>query len=168
MDNFGAGNAHYWLFCGPFETATLKVLISHPMSETRSPHPNTALLRARRRRALERKQASWLLGYKGPQVLAKYERGAMQPSLPNAIKLSLIYGCEMEEIFPDTYKLAREQIFEKTRAHRLIALDRIPELLNNVNRCTFEDALVDQTKVELHRGDIRDHITRLAKALAQI
>lgn len=138
------------------------------MPEIRPTHPNTALIRARRRRVLERKQASWLLGYKGPQLLAEYERGEKLPSLQNAIKLTLIYGCDLEEIFPEKYKLAREQIFEKTKAQRFIALDRIPDLLNNINRCSFEDALEDQTKAELHRGDIRDHITRLAKALAQI
>ena len=138
------------------------------MSEIRAVHPNTSLIRARRRRVLERKQASWLLGYKGPQLLAEYERGEKLPSLQNAIKLTLIYGCEMEDIFPENYALAREQISEKATVRTLLAHDEVQSLIKNINRCSYEDILDDQQKAELHRSDIRDHVTRLAKALAQI
>ena len=138
------------------------------MSEIRPAQPNTALIRARRRRVLERKQASWLLGYKGPQLLAEYERGEKLPSLQNAIKLTLIYGCELEDIFPENYKLARKQTMEKATARTLIAHNGVQPLIKSINRCSYEDILVDEKKAELHRSDIRDHVTRLAKALAQI
>ena len=138
------------------------------MAQTRSKHPNTALLRARRRRGFARKQVSWLLGHGGPQVIAQYERGEKLPSIQNAIRLSLVYGCDLEEMFPENYRLARAAILERSASHRLIARSRIPELLRTINKCTYEDDLNDPVKAAARRGEIRDHITRLAKALAQL
>lgn len=138
------------------------------MSSTRSKHPNTALLRARRRRGFERKQVSWLLGHRGPQGIAQYERGQKLPSIQNAVRLSLIYGCDLEEIFPETYRLAREAIAEISTSHRMLARNRVTDLLRTVNKCTYENDLNDPEKAESHRGEIRDHITRLAKSLAQL
>lgn len=138
------------------------------MSRTIPEQPNTALLRTRRRRGFERKQVSWLLGHKGPQALAGYERGRALPSLQNAIRLSIIYGCDLEEIFPEKYKAARADIFEQTTHKRVLAHHRFPELVRNINKCSYEDAFDDPQKAATYRADIRDHITRLAKALAQL
>jgi DNA-binding XRE family transcriptional regulator len=138
------------------------------MAQIRSKQPNTALLRARRRRGFERKQVSWLLGHSGPQVIAQYERGQKLPSIQNAIRLSLIYGCDLEEMFPENFRIARAAIAEKSASHRLIARNRIPGLLRNINKCTYEDDLNDPSNAADRRGEIRDHITRLAKALAQL
>jgi len=146
----------------------VKALTIFPVSQTRSKKPNTALLRARRRRGFERKQVSWLLGHSGPQVIAQYERGQKLPSIQNAIRLSLIYGCELEEMFPENYRLARAAIAERSGSHGIIAYNRIPELLRTINKCTYEDDLNDPVKAAARRGEIRDHITRMAKAHAQL
>ena len=138
------------------------------MPKIRSKQPHTALIRARHRRVLERKQVSWLLGYKGTQVVAAYERGEYLPSLQNAIRISLIYGCEVEDLVPEVYEVAREELLEKTVPSSIIPHDRISELLRGIHRCTYEDALDEGQTAQSHRGEIRDHVTRLAKALAQL
>ncbi|MBV9216180.1 MAG: helix-turn-helix transcriptional regulator [Acidobacteria bacterium] len=130
--------------------------------------PNTALLRARRRRGFERKQVSRLLGHKGPQTLAQYERGQRLPSLQNAIGLSLIYGCHLEDLFPEKYRFARANLTERTSRIKPMLLNQIPALLRSINRCSYEDVLDDPHRAETNRAEIRDHVTRLAKALAQL
>jgi len=130
--------------------------------------PNTAVIRARRQRGFERKEVSWLLGHKGPQALAQYEQGKRLPSLENAIRLSLVYGCEIEDLFPERYKLARADVFERTTSHRLIGHNRIQGLVKSINRCSYEDALDNEQIAAAQRTGIRDHVTRLAKVLTQL
>ena len=127
---------------------------------------NTALWRARRKNGLERKQASWLLGHKTPDALARYERGEVEPNFDNAVKLSVIYGWALEDLFPLKYATFRQELSAKVttmRSHSPVSTD---SLLRRINVCSYE-----QTLLELNPGSdfpphVRDHVTKLAKLLA--
>jgi transcriptional regulator with XRE-family HTH domain len=136
------------------------------MIQLKTKKPNTALLRARRRRVFERKQVSSLLGYRGTQVLAAYERGETIPGIENAVKLSLIYNCSLEDIFPEVYKAARQNLSRSALAKSLPG--NVSASLRGMHACSFEDLLSDPATAEPYRGMVRDHITRLAKTLAAL
>lgn len=125
---------------------------------------NTALLRARRRRVLERKQVSSLLGYRGTQVLAAYERGERIPGLENAIKLALIYDCSLEAIFPEPYRIARHDLSKS--ALKSPARKNASASLLSMHSCSYEELLSDPATAGPYHGLVRDHITKLAKVLA--
>ena len=131
---------------------------------SQSKKTNTALLRARRRRAFERKQVSSLLGYRGTQVLASYERGDRIPGLENAIKLGLIYDCSLEAIFPGAYHSARQDLSKS--ALKGLTSNKISASLRSMHLCSYEELLSDSATAEPYRGFVRDHITKLAKMLA--
>ena len=134
------------------------------MIPSQSKKPNTALLRARRLRVLERKQVSSLLGYRGTQVLAAYERGERIPGLENAIKLALIYDSSLEAIFPGPYRIARQEIAKS--ALKRPATNNASASLRSVHSCSYEELLSDPATAGPYHGLVRDHITKLAKVLA--
>ena len=129
--------------------------------------PNTALWRARHQCGLEIKQSARLLGHRTPDAIARYERGETEPSFDNAIRLSIIYGCDLEQLFPHKYQMFRDELTSRTLPIRKQAVKQSPtDLFERVNSCTYENALFDPERSADYTPFARDHVTRLAKRLA--
>lgn len=133
------------------------------MTEPRIPIGKNMLWRVRRQRGLERKQVAWALGHKSPDSLARYERSEAEISFDNAIRLSLIYRCSVEELFSDRFNAVGKELSPR--------IDRIPRLFNESHlqlpdHCTYEEALPVKEISPVRRAQLRTHITTLAKKLA--
>ena len=128
--------------------------------------PNTALWRARRKSGLERKQAAWLLGHKSPDALARYERGEAEPNFDNALRLSVIYGCGLEDLFPLKYASFRSELTSKVIAIKSHSRASVDILLNRINVCSYEQTLLESNSKSDFLPHLRDHVTKLAKLLA--
>ncbi|MEJ7848813.1 MAG: hypothetical protein WKF92_12070 [Pyrinomonadaceae bacterium] len=128
--------------------------------------PNTALWRARRKNGFERKQAVWLLGHKNPDALARYERGEAEPNFDNAVKLSVIYGWSLEDLFPLKYAEFRQELSSKVTALRSRSPASADSLLHRINVCSYEQTLLESSSRAGFLPHVRDHVTKLAKLLA--
>jgi transcriptional regulator with XRE-family HTH domain len=133
------------------------------MSQSNIPDNKNMLWRVRRQRGLERKQVAWALGHKSPDSLARYERSESEVSFDNAIRLSLIYRCSVEDLFCDRFSAARKEL-----SHRV---DRIPKLFGESHiqlpdHCTIENDFHEDEISPLRRNHLRAHVTKLAKQLA--
>lgn len=137
------------------------------MPSSQMTQPNSALWRIRRKQGLERKQVAWILGHGSPDIISRYERGDQQPSLDNALKLSIIYNCTLEDMFPDRYRLYRSQLSERTlKIPRQFIPQPPTKLLDRINQCSYEDIIIDTAENVAGHSLVRDHVTRLAKRLA--
>lgn len=136
------------------------------MPISNKPSPNTAIWRTRRRLNVERKQVAWVLGHASPDQIARYERGEVEPSLDNAIRLSIIYGCDLEGLFPHKYESFRRELASKALSMKTLETSSDYDLFARVNVCSYEDALGDPDRAALYFSHVRDHVTRLAKRLA--
>ena len=134
--------------------------------EIASKKPNTAMWRIRRSLGLERKQVAATLGHNGPDTVARYERGEADPSFDNAIRLSLIYGCGLEELFPFKYASFRRELGPKLISVRKITNNAAKQRFGRTDTCSFEDAINDPACPAEYFPHVRDHVTRLAKLLA--
>ena len=128
--------------------------------------PNTALWRARRKTGLERKQAAWLLGHKSPDALARYERGETEPNFDNAVKLSIIYGRSLEDLFPLKYAGFRQELSSKLTAMRSRPPATADSLLHRINSCSYEQTFLESGSRAEFLPHVRDHVTKLARLLA--
>ena len=130
--------------------------------------PNTALWRARRKTGLERKQAARLLGHKSPDALARYERGEIEPNFDNAVKLSIMYGWALEDLFPLKYAGFRQELCSKAAEVRSHSRASENTLLHRINVCSYERTLLESHSSSNFLPHVRDHVTKLAKLLAGI
>lgn len=131
---------------------------------------SNALWRIRRKRGLEPKQVGWLLGHKSPDIVSGYERGAKTPNLTNAIKLSVIYDCPVEDLFPESHETYRAELAAKVlKIPRFLATpEDEAHLSEQINKCSYEDLLEDSDLSEKNSRVVRSHITKLAKQLARL
>lgn len=132
------------------------------------PKLNNALWRIRRRNGLEPKQVASLLGHNSPDLVSGYERGDRSPSLSTALKLSVIYKCSIELMFPEQLESYRESVGPKlTRIpHSFVQGASHDRKAEAIDRCTYERHLENADSDMSDRGRVRDHITSLAKRLA--
>ncbi|HZU31274.1 MAG TPA: helix-turn-helix transcriptional regulator [Candidatus Angelobacter sp.] len=65
---------------------------------------------ARRRLRMSQKQVARLLGHASTTMLSKYERGRRPPPFEIAIKLTIIYKMNIEELFPQLYRELKTEI----------------------------------------------------------
>jgi transcriptional regulator with XRE-family HTH domain len=73
------------------------------------PGPRNRLWIARKRAGYSQKWLRRLLGKKSLSSISEYEHGRKLPPLPVALKLQLIYGSPLAELFPDLQsRLAQE------------------------------------------------------------
>ena len=129
---------------------------------------NNALWRIRRKKGLEPKQVGWLLGHKSPDIVSGYERGSSEPNLTNALKLSVIYGCSVEDLFPERVEAFRSELAGKVlKIPGFIASPADQQVLvEQINKCGYEDLLEDPDLSEKTSRVVRSHVTKLAKQLA--
>lgn len=138
------------------------------MKTQEQPTQSNALWRIRRKRGLEPKQVGWLLGHKSPDIVSGYERGSSQPNLNNALKLSVIYSCTVEDLFSERLEAFRTELASKVlKIPGFLALPADQEILvEQINKCSYESLLDDQDPSEKNSQVVRSHITKLAKQLA--
>jgi transcriptional regulator with XRE-family HTH domain len=80
-----------------------------PLTRRRVPNNLYAL---RRIRGLRQKTVATLLGQKGTDMVSCYERGSALPPLSTAIKLSMILGAQLPEVFPHLHRKLEREIAE--------------------------------------------------------
>ena len=73
-------------------------------------HISNISRRYRRGRTLTQKNVCSILGIRHTNVLSRWENGNIEPSLRNAIRLSLVYGKPVEELFCDLHKELHEEL----------------------------------------------------------
>lgn len=56
---------------------------------------------ARQQAGLRQKSVAKLLGHKSTSIISEYENGRLLPSLPMALRLSAIYGCNIRDLYPE-------------------------------------------------------------------
>ena len=65
---------------------------------------------ARQHAGFGQKTVARLLGHKSRSVISEYENGRLLPSLETALRLSVVYGRPIRELYPELYR----QIWEET------------------------------------------------------
>ncbi|MDQ4123268.1 MAG: helix-turn-helix domain-containing protein [Acidobacteriota bacterium] len=78
---------------------------------------NNRLWNARRKIGLEQKQVANLLGHKTSDQISRYERGTRLPNFKTALKLAIIYGTSLQELFPEHYEQYRKEVQAKAEAY---------------------------------------------------
>ena len=127
------------------------------------------LWKARKRRGLGQKQVAFLIGKTIGEV-SRYERGVRLPELQTILALEIAYGVPLRVLYEDLYEQVRTEM--RQRIETSANTETIyADLLARVNReatqyCAYEEAVSTATASFPERGQVRDHITRLAKNLA--
>ena len=75
-----------------------------------------ALIQYRKRLGFTQEQVSHLLGYRRRTAIWQFESGQCRPSLPTALKLSVIYRTPVEFLFRDEFLRHREAIRKREEA----------------------------------------------------
>ena len=116
------------------------------------------------------KQVAWLLGHRSSNLISSYERGERSPNLETALKLAVIYRCDVGELFPEHYETFRLEFAAK--ASKLPGSISTPlsklELVDGLSICTYEQLLEDPNVSEENGRVVRKHVTKLAKKLAYL
>lgn len=133
-------------------------------------HLNNALWRSRKSRGLGQKQVAWLLGHRSSSQISSYERGDRSPSVETALKLAVIYGRDVRELFPEHYEsFSLELAAKSANLPGFISTPLSKEKLSEaLSICSYEQLLADPFVSEENGRLIRKHITKLAKALANL
>ena len=135
-----------------------------------SSHLNNALWRVRKSRGLGQKQVAWLLRHRSSNLISSYERGERTPNLETALKLAVIYGCDVGDLFPEhceSFHLAFAVKTAKLPGFISTPLSK-PELVEALSICTYEQLLEDSPLTEENGQLVRKHVTKLAKILAYL
>ncbi len=133
--------------------------------------PNNALWSARQQSGLELKQVAFLLGHKSTDQISLYERGLQTPRLPNALKLTIIYGASLAQLFPEHYEKYRTELAAKLeKVSRLQFSQKAYEpLADKFHVCSYADLLEKKiAPSSQERETVRDHVTKLARRLANL
>jgi transcriptional regulator with XRE-family HTH domain len=73
--------------------------------------PNN-LYALRRIRGFRQKTVATLLGQRGTRMVSCYERGLVLPPLSTAVKLSMILGAQLPELFPHLHRKLEKEVAE--------------------------------------------------------
>jgi len=74
--------------------------------------PN-CLPKYRRQKGLTQKEVARILGLKTGSIISKWERGFSFPSTPSLLKLSALYGRQVEALFIDLFQKVKEEVFSE-------------------------------------------------------
>jgi len=78
--------------------------------QRRSARQSNHLWIARQNVGLGQKNVARLLGHKSTSTISEYETGRLLPSLPTALRLAVVYGRPITELYPDLYRAIQEEI----------------------------------------------------------
>lgn len=82
---------------------------------------------ARKKAGLGQKNAARLLGHKSVSPLSEYETGRSLPGLCTALRLSIIYGLPLSELYAPLYECLRKEITLRRSDGRHVSLPQQPE-----------------------------------------
>lgn len=120
------------------------------------------LVLARYRRALARKTVSTLLGHRKTDVLARYERGEMVPSLRTAFKLSMIYNVPVSVLLNEFHEMTKQEVLRQQRSTggRPIV---DPKASMRTDFCSFEENLQSPRPTKADFQEALVHASRLMR-----
>ena len=75
---------------------------------------------ARQHAGLGQKTVARLLGHKSRSVISEYENGRLLPSLETALRLSVVYGRSISELYPELYRQISEETEAAKSKHRMV------------------------------------------------
>lgn len=70
----------------------------------------------RKKQGLSQKQVAYLMGFKATTSISRYEHGAKQPSLDNALKLEIIYHTPVAFLFDGLHWELKHEIQKRREA----------------------------------------------------
>lgn len=112
---------------------------------------------------------AWLLGHKSSNLISSYECGERTPNLLTGLRLAIIYGCTIEDLFPEHLESYRADLNSKASRLPKAVFSPSTELriFENLNDCGFERLLEESDPNGQKGRAVRDHITKLARSLAR-
>jgi DNA-binding XRE family transcriptional regulator len=73
---------------------------------------------ARKHVGLRQKSVARLLGHKSTSIISEYETGKLLPSLPNALKLAVVYNRPITDLYPGLHRQIQDEVqAAKTKTH---------------------------------------------------
>lgn len=129
---------------------------------------NNRLWQARHKAGLEQKQVARLLGHKNCDQISRYERGVRMPGIRIALKLELIYGIPISNLFPEHYQKYRAEIAANTSNSILPSFDETAEKLSDANICTYDNSLLKKKVSDADISAANKHSIRLIQNIAEV
>jgi len=130
---------------------------------------NNRLWQARHKCGLEQKQVARLLGHKNCDQISRYERGVRVPNLRTALKLELIYGIPIRDLFPEHYQKHRAEIAANTLSHSLLpSMDEGISRLPDAHICTYENALLKKKPIAADIEAANKHSIQMIQNIAEV
>jgi transcriptional regulator with XRE-family HTH domain len=126
---------------------------------------NVRLKMSRKRIGLGQKQVALLLGHKSTGELSRYENGVSLPPFETAVRLEIILGVPVSQLFENFYQELRELVTEKARETKVALASS--DVISKGN-CSYWDDLLLPYPSDSARGLARDHTTMLANKLAYL
>jgi transcriptional regulator with XRE-family HTH domain len=126
---------------------------------------------ARKRRSLEQKQAAYLLGHQSLDQISRYELGTRLPSLDNALRLEVIYGVPLRLLFKELFERLEDEVWQRISLNSSLQKlygNRSSQSTGLAQYCAFAELLTMPNASEANRGQVRQHVTALAKKLAYL
>jgi len=113
----------------------------------------------RNRKDLKQKNISYLLGHKSVDQVSRYESGDRVPTLQTALKLEIILGVSIRELFPKLHAKLRSEIRERAGANRGLR-EKLGDLFVE-DYCSYEGLVLTADVPK----EIRDKVHRHAAFL---
>ncbi len=131
---------------------------------------NNRLWQARHKRGLEQKQVAKLLGHKNCDQISRYERGARMPGLRIALKLELIYGISIRDLFPEHYQMYREEIAGNTSGNILFSSESVDETVHlpDAHVCTYDNLMLKKKPDASEIQAANKHTVRLIEKISDV
>ncbi len=130
---------------------------------------NNRLWQARHKAGLEEKQVAYLLGHKNVNQISRYERGVNTPSFKTALKLELILGVPVADLFPEHYQSGRVEIAERfTKLKLPVANDRRLERSPDAHICTYDNSLLQKKPTVDEISVAKRHSINLIRKLGDV
>lgn len=131
---------------------------------------NNRLWQARHKAGLEQKQVARLLGHKNCDQISRYERGVRVPGLRIALKLELIYGIPISNLFPEHYQRYRAEIAANTSGNVLLPLESTDEAerLTEAHVCTFDNLMLKKKPDASEIQAANKHTIRLIEKISDV
>jgi len=125
---------------------------------------------ARKRRGLGQKQVAHFLD-KTVDEISRYERGTRVPGLEVILGLEIIYGLPARILFKNLYEQLHARILAKAQSQetfKSIYAEAFTQQQMPDHYCSYNEILNLASIPPSERAKLRDHITELAKRLAEL
>ncbi|MGI8467017.1 MAG: helix-turn-helix transcriptional regulator [Pyrinomonadaceae bacterium] len=122
------------------------------------PNINSSSLALRRKRlGYEQKQIAVLLGHKTIHQICRFESDQRIPNLKAAIKLSILYGLPLDDLFDNYFRCCREELENRLESCGLTDKFKL-ENVRNAAYCSYLELMNSARISESSADQIRHHI----------